>query len=120
MESEIIQKEIKTLLSKLGWSIPKLAEVIYVEKHEDDEAIDEAIDEAKAINSFTAALKKQLKRKSTNSMLLEEYLLIISNHSDFCKLGLTVPYYVKSKVLSETMESGMKDISKLITNICIE
>ncbi|WP_299269182.1 hypothetical protein [uncultured Psychrosphaera sp.] len=116
METEIIQKEIKTLLSKLGWSIPKLAEVIYVEKHEDDEAIDEA----KAINSFTVALKKQLTRKTTNSMLLEEYLLIISNHSDFCKLGLTVPYYVKSKVLSETMESGMKDISKLITSICIE
>ena len=116
MEVEILQKEIKVLLTKLGWSIPKLAEVVYVEKFEDDEAVDEA----KAIKLFEAALKKQLTRKSTKLKLLEEYLLIISNHSDFGKLGLTIPYYVKSNVLSETVEAGMMDISKLVTNICIE
>jgi hypothetical protein len=114
METEHLQKEIKELLVKLAWSIPKLAEVLYVDKFDDDESVDEV----KAIKLFEAALKKQLTRKSTKAKLLEEYLLIISNHQDFSKLGLTIPYYSKSNVLSDTMEEGMRKISKVVTDIC--
>ena len=116
METKDLQKEIKLLLEKLNWSLPKLAEVIYVEKFDDDEAQDESI----AIRKFISTLKKQLSRESTSAELLKEYLLIISNHSDFSKLGLVTPYYTKSNKLSNTMESGMKNISKVITEMCIE
>jgi hypothetical protein len=116
MEAEDLKKEIKLLLEKLNWSLPKLAEVIYVEKFDDDEVQDEVI----AIKKFESKLKKQLSRKTTKSGLLKEYLLIISHHSDFSKLGLVTPYYTKSKKLSNTMESGMQNISKLVTEICVE
>lgn len=116
MEAEDLKKEIKILLGKLNWSLPKLAEVIYVEKFDDDEAQDEAI----AIKKFESKLKKQLSRKTTKAELLQEYLVIISNHADFSKLGLIMPYYTKSKKLSNTMEVGMQSISKLVTDICVE
>ncbi|EDM66814.1 MAG: hypothetical protein COA76_16890 [Moritella sp.] len=116
MEVENIQQEIKILLTKLDWSIPKLAEVIYVEKFDDDEAEDEV----SAVKTFESKLKKQLSRKTTKTKLLEEYLIIISNHNDFSKLGLAIPYYVESKTLSATMEDGMRKISKLVTEMCIE
>lgn len=116
MEAKDLQKEIKSLLDKLNWSLPKLAEVIYVEKIDDDEMQDEAA----AIKKFESKLKKQLSRNTTKADLLKEYLLIISNHSDFSKLGLVTPYYTKSNKLSNTMESGMQNISKVITEMCIE
>jgi len=109
----MLQKEIKNLLAKMDWSIYKLAEVIYVTKYDDDESVDQA----KAVKSFEGALKKKLNRKTTKKQLLEEYLTIISNHDDFGKLGLVIPHYGGTSILSETMETGMKNISEMISHL---
>ncbi|WP_462166403.1 hypothetical protein [Pseudoalteromonas sp. GB43] len=42
---------------------------------------------------------------------------IIVNHDEFQKLDIMVPTYQKTGVLSERMESGMNNISRLVGDL---
>lgn len=109
METEELQDEIRNLISALGWKLPKLAEVLYVERHDDD-----VYDEDRAIKAFYEKLKGHLKRSTTSSELLKKYLEIIAQHPDSKKNDIVIPQFHQTKILSESMVLGMRSISKNI------
>ena len=45
---------------------------------------------------------------------------MISQHPEFKSLDIIIPQYRKEGVLSDTMETGMNDISKLISKMTCE
>ena len=109
MKVKKLQKEIKNLVARLGWSYNKLARVIYVEQNEDDN-----LDE---IAKFQETLKKQLSRETTKAELLHEYINIITNTPEFEKLQLIAPFYLTSNILDDETEKGLNDISELLDDI---
>jgi len=106
MTTEELQGEINRICSFLGWKLPKLAEILYVEINDDEVNYD---DES-CINKFYEKLKGQLKRRSTPSDLLENYLRIISMHPEFKKHNLVLPVFMPQGNLSKNMLDGMKSI----------
>lgn len=91
----------------MGWTIPRLAEVIYTATCEDDNE--------EELKKFTETLKKQLKRKTTQPEKLQEYLNIIIQDPDFQKLSLVVPYCIPNTDIDDTETIYLSDISKEIT-----
>jgi hypothetical protein len=110
-ETEELQNNIKELIHRLGWSIPKLAEVIYTTTHDDFEY------EENELKKFKDTLKHQLARKKTKPNLLKKYLDIISQDSDFKKNCLITPFYVRNINLNSSMIQRMSKSSKAITKI---
>ncbi|TMP39936.1 hypothetical protein CWB96_22735 [Pseudoalteromonas citrea] len=101
-----LQEEIKRLLGKLKWSQKKLGRELYHAKYDDDDFVE--------ISRYEEKVKKDLIRKSTKTEVLESYMDIIVKHEEFQKLDIMVPTYQKTGVLSERMESGMNNISRLV------
>ena len=113
METAELQEEIKNLLAKLNWSQKRLGGEFYDSKYEfEDDDVERARYEEKA--------KKHLSRSTTKREILKSYLDVILHHDEFKKLDLVVPTYKRSGLLSEEMEVGMENISKLISNIVSE
>ncbi|WP_420589076.1 hypothetical protein [Bacterioplanoides sp.] len=110
VETEELQDQIRSLISELNWKIPKLAEVLYVALNDD-----ETKDEKSEIEAFYEKLKGHLKRKSTRPELLNNYLNIITNHPEYIKSSVISARYVPSNSISATLRSGLKSISKNIT-----
>lgn len=104
-----LQKKIKSLLGKLKWSQKRLGREFYYAKYDDDDAVE--------INRYEEKVKKDLIRKSTSPEVLQSYLDIIVRHDEFQKLDIMIPTYHRTGVLSDPMENGMKNISKLIGNL---
>lgn len=104
-----LQEEIKRLLGKLKWSQKRLGRELYYAKYDDDDVVE--------ISRHEEKVKKDLIRKSTKTEVLQSYMDIIVNHDEFQKLDLMVPKYQKTGVLSEHMESGMNNISRLVGNL---
>ena len=107
-----LQDEIKKILAKLKWSQRRLGREFYIAKHE--------YDDDDEIRRYEEKVKKDLTRKSTKPELLNSYLEIIAQHNEFKNLDVVIFSYHKSGVLSDTMEEGMNDISKLIGNLTSE
>ncbi len=107
-----LQKEIKSILAKLKWSQKRLGREYYIVKNE--------FDDDDEIKKYEEKVKKDLSRETTKSELLIAYLEVISQHQEFQNLNVMIPTYCKSEVLSDTMEHGMSNISKLITKIACE
>lgn len=103
------QEEIKRLLGKLKWSQKRLGRELYYAKYDDDDVVE--------IRRHEEKVKKDLIRKSTKTEVLQSYMDIIVNHDEFQKLDLMVPTYQKNGVLSERMESGMNNISRLVGDL---
>ena len=66
-----LQAEIKRRLTEKGISQAKLAEMIYIDEHDEDNP------DGAAVASFAEALKKQLNRSSTPPGKLRRYLEIL-------------------------------------------
>lgn len=107
-----LQKEIKSILAKLKWSQKRLGREFYIAKHD--------YDDDDEIRQYEEKVKKDLSRKTTKPELLVSYLEIISRHNEFQNLNIIIPSYRKSGVLSDTMELGMNNISKLISKLSCE
>lgn len=109
MDTEELQKQIKTLQKQLGWTDYELAEAIYVDLNEDDNS--------SKILKFKETLRKQLNRNTTPTPKLEQYLQIIKDHPDYDKLDIVHDSYTKmDQVLSKKMLVGMRRISKDLDN----
>ncbi|MDN3653425.1 hypothetical protein QWY77_11795 [Thalassotalea ponticola] len=109
MGTEELQKEIKKLLGMLKWSQKRLGRELYYTKYEDDDELEVA--------RFEEKVKKDLSRSTTKPVLLKSYLDLITHHDEFKSLGIIVPTYQKTEVLSASMESGMFEISKMVEKL---
>lgn len=107
MDTVSAQNEIKRIISKLGWSQNRLAREIYVATYD--------FDDDDKINKLEERLKKELKRKTTKSERLLEYISIISRHNEFKNLDLIVPSYIEGNSVSPTLKSGMAAISEKLS-----
>ncbi|REL26204.1 hypothetical protein DXX93_06140 [Thalassotalea euphylliae] len=112
MGTEELQHEIKSLLAKLNWSQKRLGSEVYLAKYDDEDEYE--------IKRYEEKVKKDLSRRTTKPELLMSYLEIISQHNELKKLDLIVPSYCRSGLLSNTIENGMSDISKLISKLVCE
>lgn len=102
-----LQREIKNLISGLGWSQKRFAREIYFETHEvhnDDEE-----------RRFVEKFKKELSRTTIKPERLVEYLNVISRHAEVVKINLITPSLPDCGCLSETFKKGMKSISESIS-----
>lgn len=111
MDTLELQKEIKKIIGRLGWSQKRLGREVYTATFDDDDF--------EEITKYEERLKKDLSRKTTNPDRLRKYLEIISQHREFEKLDIVSPIYLSNNVLSETMQKGMMDISKEIDKMLI-
>ena len=107
MNTKSIQEEIKKAIDKLGWSRNRLAREIYVATYDFDDDVE--------INKLEERLKKELTRATTKPVRLLEYLAIISKHNEFKNLDIVMPIFIESELLSLTLKSGLKSISKKLT-----
>jgi hypothetical protein len=103
-----LQNKIKELIKSLGWSQNDLAKILFCEFN------DERDDEDKEIEKFQEIFKKELQRETTPSERLQEYLSVITRHSDFKKIGLTLNQYIPSGELNSSLIKEMARISKEI------
>ncbi|WP_323751454.1 hypothetical protein [Marinobacter sp.] len=103
-EIAVLQREIKFLIAKLGWSQNRLARELYTALNNwDDE------DE---IQSFQERLKKELQRKTTKTEKLKKYILIIIRHPEAQKIDVIANQYVGAGYISHSLEDGMAKISE--------
>lgn len=102
-----LQEEIKKILSSMNWSQKRLARELYYERNDSDDEVELRREEEK--------IKKSLSRPTTKVELLEAYLNFIRCHKDFSVTDNVIPTYQSSGVLSEYLESEMKEISKSLS-----
>ncbi len=105
-----LQNEIKNIIAKLKWSQKRLGREFYIAQHDYDDDDDE-------IRRYEEKVKKDLSRKTTKPELLIRYLEIISQHNEFKNMDIIIPSYLKSGSLSDTIELGLHDISKIIGDL---
>ncbi len=111
MDTATAQKEIKSIISKLGWSQNRLAREIYVATYDSEDHID-SDDE---MHKLEEKLKKELSRNTTKPERLIQYLEVISRHNEFKNLNLVIPTYIESTRFSASFKSSMSTISKNIS-----
>lgn len=99
-----LQNSIKELANKLGWSLSKLARVLYTELNE--------VDDEDEIKKFVMSFKKELIRPTTKVERLKVYLDKTVQHPDAEKLDLVFNRYISNKSISSNLEQFMKDISQ--------
>lgn len=97
------QEHIKSLAAKLGWTQNKLAEILYTELNEWDDA-----DE---IERFKERLKKELQRPTTKIERLRVYLEVIVRHPDAKKLDVIFNKYIAIHAISPSLSKAVGEIS---------
>lgn len=107
MDTHELQKTIKELAKKYGWTQRQLAKELYVELYEDDD--DGASDK------FEETLRKQLNRTTTNPATLQAYLDIMIQDSKFKSLHMTIPKPLLTSILDKDIIDGLTHISRIIT-----
>lgn len=114
IESMGAREELKKSMQELGWSISRLAEVVYVHLNDDD-------DQA-GIAKLAEKIKKELQRRTTKPERFEQYLKILQSHPEFSKTtGRVLPVYVSNDVLLPALERVMVKIStRLSTDLLDE
>jgi len=112
MQTKILQKELKEIIAKLGWSQKRLAREIYIQEVDDND--DNFERERTEIKKFEERIKKDLSRDTTKPKRLSHYLEIIARHPDFDKLDIIIPRYHSAGILSDELEAGMIKISQTI------
>lgn len=102
-----LQKEIKKILTSMNWSQKRLARELYYERNDSDDEVELRREEEK--------IKKALSRPTTQVALLESYLNFIRSHRDFSVVDKVIPLYQSSGILSDYLESELKEISKSLS-----
>jgi len=103
-EAVELQKQIKQLISGLGWSQNRLAEYIYADENDSDNDADK--------RAFQERLKKELQRPTTKVEKLKKYLSIILKSREARQLDLRINSHVPIGCISKSMSAAMKEISK--------
>ena len=99
-----LQKEIKHIISQLGWSQNELARIIYTELHDSDHP--------EEIRKFKERLKKDLSRSTTNEEKLRSYINIITQQRKFENSDTVINKYKPTQVISSFLSRGMSKLSK--------
>ncbi|WP_162623008.1 hypothetical protein [Billgrantia lactosivorans] len=99
--------ELRKAMRQLGWSTPRLAEVVYVARNDDDDL--------EGIARLAERIKKEFQRESTSADKFYGYLKILQAHPEYSKLGEVVPVYHSGTALSPQVERGMKKISEQLS-----
>lgn len=76
-ETHRLQKEIKRLIKRLGWSQKRLARELQAMEEDDGCATNQEV------KQYEERVKKHLNRPTVSSELLERYLQQIQEHEDF-------------------------------------
>lgn len=107
-ETQRLQKEIKGLIKRLGWSQKRFAREI--------QAMEEDADWATEVEvmQYEERMKKHLSRPTVSPELLERYLQQLQSHEAFAKLNVVVPYFVADETLSDEFVRGMRNISIML------
>lgn len=90
-------------MRELGWTQNKLARIIFVELHDDDN--DEEIE------AFQEQFKKALQRDTTKIERLQKFLEIAVSHSDAKALKKGFKKYAPQNSISSSLSEGMRMIS---------
>ncbi|WP_348680197.1 hypothetical protein [Alcanivorax profundi] len=107
METKELQKQLRNIAAKMGWSINELARNIYTEMNDFD-----CEDE---VRKFEQNFIKSLSRSTTKKEKLSEYLDIISRHHAVERHSVILPVYRSTGILNKESEMAMKRISESIT-----
>lgn len=102
-----LQREIKKTLKSVNWSQKRLARELYYERNDSDDEVELRREEEK--------IKKALSRPTTKMDLLESYLNFIRSHRDFSVVDKVIPLYQSSGVLSDYLESELKEVSRSLS-----
>lgn len=108
MQTKDLQKEIKTLLTRMGWSQQKAAERLYYEQNEEGEG------SGAEIRRYTETFRKKLSRSSTPPDYLEKVLNFLANQREAKAADEFKPVYVPGRSLSDTVREEMRKISREI------
>lgn len=101
------KEELKRAMAQLGWSMTRLAEVVYVARHEDDDPTEMA--------RLAARIKKEFQRLTTSADKFVGYLKILQAHPEYAKLGNVFPVYHPGTALSPQVERVMAKISEQLS-----
>lgn len=101
-----LKYQIKELVTELGWSQNRLAQIVYTEMND--------WDDDDAILKFQERLKKELQRSTTKPEKLQRYLEIIVSHPEAQKLDIVLNKYVPQGSITASLSRGMGDISQEI------
>lgn len=107
-ETHRLQREIKSLIKRLGWSQKRLARELQAMDEDGDWATE------KEVNRYEERLKKHLARSTVPPELLEHYLQQIQRHQEFAKLNVVIPYSLIDEEFSEEFVQGMRLISAML------
>ncbi len=108
MQTKDLQKEIKTLLARMGWSHQKAAGRLYYEENEGSEG-----DKAEILK-YAETFRKKLSRPSTSPDYLEKVLNFLSSQREARAGGEIRPVYVSGRSLNDTVREKMRKISREI------
>lgn len=98
-----IQSQLKGLMRELGWTQNKLARIIFVELHDDDN--DEEIE------AFQEQFKKALLRDTTKIERLQKFLEIAVSHPDAKGIKKGYKKYAPQNSITSSLGEGMRMIS---------
>ncbi|MGM0497924.1 MAG: hypothetical protein ACQESJ_08405 [Bacteroidota bacterium] len=104
-----IQNDIKEVLGKIGWKIPRFAERVFYEKFNTD--VEEEI------KRFIEKFKKDIHRNSSTHLKLreiKEYQRILYDLDEVRKTDLILPRNLFKDKFSDEFNQKMKEVSKLI------
>lgn len=103
------QKEIKTLLKKMGWSLKTLCEAVVDYENDLDITLPDSGDPKKRYEK----MKGHFKRGSTSEDIFDHYLRIIMDHVDYesLKLDHIRPNFIPHKCLDEDFQAQLIKIS---------
>lgn len=104
-ETDRLQREIKGLIRRLGWSQKRFAREL--------QAMDEDGDwvTSKEVGQYEERVKKHLTRTTVPPELLGRYLQQLQQHEEFTKLNVVVPHFIADGDFSEEFVQGMRLIS---------
>ncbi len=107
-ETHRLQKEIKRLIKRLGWSQKRLARELQAVEDDDGCATNQEV------KQYEERVKKHLNRPTVSSELLERYLQQIQEHEDFRKLDVFLSHCHIDEEFSEEFVQGMRRISTML------
>lgn len=103
-----LQKTIKELCSRVGWSQKALARQLHYELYDTDNECE--------IRQFEERFKKDLSRSTTQPERLERYLDLMREMPEIEKAGLIVPQYLPTDALDIEVEEALAIVSKELTD----
>lgn len=111
-EARELQKAIKELCARVGWSQKQLARQLFWELSD--------VDNEKEERQFEERLKKELARDTTRPERLRYYLDIMRTLPDIEKADFVVPVYRSTKVLDPELEKAFIEFSAKVSKKLVQ